>query len=81
MEPTSGGGNVRPRGSDVVTMERWMERRLVKSRQVLKLRWVAKTGLWTLAWAFGGGRWLGRRPPDSSLERLLDAIELDQMPR
>lgn len=71
---------VRPRGGDVVILERWSEHRLEHSRNILKLRWVPKTGLWTMHWALGGGRWLGPRPDDAPLERLLDAIELDRLP-
>jgi len=72
---------VRPRGADVAVLEQWSERRLERSRHILKLRWVAKTGLWTLHWAMSGGRWLGRRPQDARLEVLLDSIELDRLPR
>jgi hypothetical protein len=71
---------VRPRGADVVILERWSERRLEQSRHILKLRWVPKTGLWTLHWALGGGRWMERRPDDAPLEHLLDSIELDRLP-
>ncbi len=70
----------RPRGTDVVLVEQWTLRGLERSRQVLKIRWVAKSEVWTLQWVLGGGRWMGERPNDDSLGRLLDAIDLGELP-
>lgn len=71
---------VRSRGSEVVIVERWTQHGVERNRQIIRLRRVRKTGLWALHWAVEGGRWLGERPVDASLEELLDSIELERLP-
>ncbi len=52
----------------------------VRSRSIVRLRYLAESDRWRVHRLHGGGRWLERKPDDGPLAELLAAIDLERLP-
>lgn len=71
---------VRARGTQVNVIEESPHPGGVRSRSIVRLRYLPDRDLWRVHRLLGGGRWLERRPEDGPLADVLAAIDLERLP-
>lgn len=72
---------VHARGLQVNVTEELPQAAGLRTRSIVRLRYIRDARTWQVQRLFGGGRWLDRRPASGPLRTVLDAIDLERFPR